>query len=392
MKHEAHFSGFVRNRHHRHSIALAAILFASTGQVVGASDFNLADPAYQARSAAAINQGKISQKCVPSSSSVTDTAYRPTVPPASRLVDDATKEGQLVVNSSLSDEPSIKALKAAFEMRFPGVVPVFASGGGASAEERILADHAAGNGSIDAVISIRPSWVAKALQEHAILPSDETIPEIFSTWPEGSWRWRSDSGTAAVAFYRALGIGYNSDLVKAEAAPKSYADLAKPEFKGQLLGMDPEAGVLYASIWKYIKDTTGDDTMRGLGENLIKTPLYADIQPAAQALGAGAGMVIMELGGNIAATMKANGAPVETVIPDKATGTQYSYLVSADAQHPNAAKLFAYWLYSDEGQWVASCAALAGTVAYPQNGAKEFVPMKPVSKEEMSEIRQLLGL
>jgi ABC-type Fe3+ transport system substrate-binding protein len=67
-------------------------------------------------------------------------------------------------------------------------------------------------------------------------------------------------------------------------------------------------------------------------------------------------------------------------------------VVSSDAPHPNAAKLFAYWLYSAEGQWVTSCSAFAATVAYPENGSKQFVPIESVSKEDIAKIKKLLGL
>lgn len=79
-------------------------------------------------------------------------------------------------------------------------------------------------------------------------------------------------------------------------------------------------------------------------------------------------------------------------MPETTTGTQYAFGVAAKAPHPNAAKLFAHWLYSAEGQWVFSCSALAGTVAYPGYGSKTFVPIESVSKADVAKIRQLLGL
>ncbi|PWK60335.1 ABC transporter substrate-binding protein [Aminobacter sp. AP02] len=368
------------------------VLATAIGTASNAAGFDTKDPAYVARAAEMVAQGKISKQCLPSSATAPDQAYVPIAEPPQDLIDAAAKEGELVLNSGVSDEPSVNAYKAAFQARYPNIKMTVAFGGGASAEERILADFAAGNNSIDGVISIRPTWVAKALKEKALVSLDQTIPGFFETWPGGAWRWHSEFGSTAPAFYRAIGIGYNSELVKQGLVPKSYQDLARPEFKGQLLGLDPEAAVLYASVWKHILDSVGEDTMRALGNNLIKTPLYSDIQPAAQALGAGSGMVIMQMGGNTAATMRANGAPVQVIISDTATGTQYSYLATANASHPNAAKLFANWLYSAEGQWVMSCAALAGTIAYPANGAKNFLPMKPVSKEEIARIKKLLAI
>jgi ABC-type Fe3+ transport system substrate-binding protein len=267
-----------------------------------------------------------------------------------------------------------------------------AAGRSAQLEERFLADHAAGNNQVDAVITNKINCAEEGYETGALLPLDQTIPDIFDAWPGGSWRWETEHGSTAPAFNRSFGLAYNSELVTGDLIPTQFADLANPAFKGQLLGLDPSESVTYARQWKHILDVVGEETFRQIGENLIKDPLYPDIQVAAQVLGAGGAMVIMEMGGNVAATMQANGAPIVGVMPDTATGTQYAYSVSSTAPHPNAAKLFGLWLYSAEGQWIMSCAAYAGTVAYTEQGAEEFVAIEDVSEEEIAHIRELLGI
>lgn len=378
---------------HIQALACGALIVAMTAQgAAAAGAFATDDPDYISRGDDLVSQGKITKACLPASATAPDSEYKPIPEPSADLVAAAIKEGQVVLNSGISDKTSIDAFKGAFELRYPDISVVVASGSSASLEERFLADHAAGNQQVDAAITNKIQWAAEALKEKAVLPMDQVIPGFFDTWPDGPWKWQTDAGSLAPALYRALGFAYNSDLVKGDLVPKQWQDLANPAYKGQLLAVDPEASATYARVWKHIMDVVGDDTMKKIGDNMIKQPLYSDIQPAAQVLGAGGGMVIMEMGLNVAASMKTSGAPVEAVVPDTATGPQYVLAVAPDAPHPNAIKLFTHWLYSAEGQWVMSCSALAGTVAYPAGGAKTFVQIDSVSKPDMAKIKELLGL
>jgi iron(III) transport system substrate-binding protein len=370
------------------ALAATALIVAACGKNDNAD--TQAD--YATRAADMVAQGKITKACLPNAAPSPAAEYVP-IPQASKeLIAAASKEGQLVINAGISDSTSITALEAAFELRYPNIKLSVATGNSESLEERFLADHAAGNQQVDVEISTKRKFIERALKDKAIHPLDRTIPGIFNTWPKGSWRWETDYGTTGIPFYRPLGIAYNTDLVKGDMIPKQYKDLANPAFKGHLLGLDPEASSTFASVWKQISKSVDENTMRAIGNNLIKKPLYSDIQVGAQALGAGGGMVIMEMGKNVAETMHASGAPVQGVMPDAVTGPQYGFGVATDAPHPYAAGVFAHWLYSAEGQWSMSCSAFMGSVAYPTHGVKTFVPFEPVSKEEMVKIKQQLGL
>ena len=369
--------------------------FAATALLVtacGKSNNNNTQADYATRAADMVAQGKITKACLPNAAPAPAAEYVAIPQPSKDLVAAAVKEGQLVVNAGISDSTSITALEAAFELRYPKIKLSVATGNSESLEQRFLADHAAGNQQVDVELSTKRKFIERALQEKAVHPLDQTIPGIFNTWPKGIWRWETEYGTTGIPFYRPLGIAYNTDLVKGDLVPQQYKDLANPAFKGHLLGLDPEASSTFASVWKHIMQAVDESTMRAIGNNLIKKPLYSDIQVGAQALGAGGGMVIMEMGHNVAMTMHQSGAPVQGVMPDSVTGPQYGFGVATDAPHPNAAKVFAYWLYSAEGQWSMNCSAYMGSVAYPTHGVKTFVPFEPVSKEEMAKIKQLLGL
>ncbi|HZY68973.1 MAG TPA: extracellular solute-binding protein [Devosia sp.] len=368
------------------------MLATTSSSVFAAGVYDLTDPDYLARAADMATQGRIQEACLPANAPPPDAGFKSIAEPSAELIAAAEGEGQLVINSGIGDETSISSYKAAFEARFPKITVTAVSGSSATFEARFLGDHANGNQSADAAITSHPEWVADGYKQGALVPLDQTIPDIFEAWPQGSWVWEVEGGATAVAFYRSLGIGYNSDLVPDGLEPEQWADLARPEFKGQLIAVDPAATLAFARVYKHMLDVVGEDTFRAIGENMIKNPLYADIQPASQALGAGAGMVIIELGANVGAALKRDGAPVEVVMPDSTTGTQYAFGVASAAPHPSAAKLFANWLYSAEGQWVLSCAAFSGSAAYSNFGSETFVPIEEVSDEEIAHMKDLLGL
>jgi iron(III) transport system substrate-binding protein len=370
------------------ALAATALLVTACGKSENADT----EANYATRAAGMVAQGKITKECLPTAAPAPAAEYVPIPQPSKELIAAAAKEGQLVINAGISDSTSITALEAAFELRYPKIKLSVATGNSESLEERFLADHTAGNQQVDVEISTKRKFIERALKDKAAQPLDQTIPGIFNTWPKGIWRWESEYGTSGIPFYRPLGIAYNTDLVKGNLVPRQYKDLANPAFKGHLLGLDPEASSTFASVWKHIMQTVDESTMRAIGNNLIKNPLYSDIQVGAQALGAGGGMVIMEMGRNVAVTMHQNGAPVEGVMPDSVTGPQYGFGVATDSPHPNAAKIFAYWLYSADGQWSMNCSAYMGSVAYPTHGVKTYIPFEPVSKEELARIKQLLGL
>jgi ABC-type Fe3+ transport system substrate-binding protein len=356
--------------------------------------FDLADPDYVARIQQMVAQGRISEECAPTSAPEPDPAYSSIPEPSSELIETAKQEGSLVINSGIGDQTTVNAYQAAFEARFPEITMTIASGGSAALEQRFLADFSAGNQLVDAVITNRIEFAATAYDLGALEPLDQVIPGFFDAWTDDeAWIWDTPHGKTALGFYRPLGLAYNTERVTGDLIPTDFADLARPEFRGELLGVDPEFSLTFARTWQHIVNILDEDTVRAIGDNLITTPLYTDIQTAAQALGAGGGMVVMQMGTNVAETMKANGAPIEAVIPPVTSGQPYAYGgVATGAPHPNAGALFGYWLHSPEGLWVMSCAAYAGTLAYGQYGSTEFQYIENVSDEEVAHIKELLGL
>jgi len=96
-----------------------------------------------------------------------------------------------------------------------------------------------------------------------VSPSAEGIPDKLKD-PDGYWTGFSS---------RMRVIVYNTNLVKAEEAPKSVLDLADPKWKGQAAIADPRFGSTsfhVAALYAEMGDEKADDFFRRLKANGVK--------------------------------------------------------------------------------------------------------------------------
>ena len=202
---------------------------------------------------------------------------------------------------------------------------------------------------IDVGLSFGPSAKAEGLLQPYKVSTWDSIP---ASQKDAEGYWTGD-------YYGVLSFEVNKDIVK--TMPADWADLLKPEYKNAVaLAGDPRAssqaiqGVYAAGL-----SAAGGDAAKA-GEAGLK--YFADLNKAgnfvpvigkAASLAQGATPIVIRWDYNALAdrdTLKGN-PPVEVVIPK--TGVVagvYLQAISAYAPHPNAAKLWLEYLYSDEGQ------------------------------------------
>jgi len=151
----------------------------------------------------------------------------------------------------------------------------------------------------------------------------------------------------------------NKDLVP--NAPADWADLLKPEYKGQVaLAGDPRASnqailaALAAGISKGGKSgkEAGEKGLEFFAE-LNKAGNFVPVIGKAGTLAQGATPIVVMWDYNALAAKDtlAGNPPVDVVVPKSGVlAGVYVQAISAYAPHPNAAKLWMEYLYSDEGQ------------------------------------------
>ena len=202
---------------------------------------------------------------------------------------------------------------------------------------------------IDVGLAFGPSSKAEGLVQPYKVATWDEIPDNIKD-PEGYWYGD---------YYGVMSLLVNKDLVA--NTPADWSDLMKPEYAGQVaLAGDPRAsnqailGVLAAGL------AAGGKAGKEAGEKgleffagLNKAGNFVPVIGKAGTLAQGATPIIVMWDYNALAARDtlAGNPPVEVVVPKSGVlAGVYVQAISAYAPHPNAAKLWMEYLYSDEGQ------------------------------------------
>ena len=160
---------------------------------------------------------------------------------------------------------------------------------------------------------------------------------------------RDADGTFA-AFRATLSpIAYNTKLVKAEDAPKTFRDLLDPKWKGNIVKAHPGySGTILTATFEMVRDI-GWDYYEALAKQNVMQVQSATDPPKKLSLGERS---VMADGTeyNIF-LLKEAGQPVEAVYPTEGT----PFIVGPNgifkaAPNPNAAKLFQSYCFTPEAQ------------------------------------------
>jgi iron(III) transport system substrate-binding protein len=275
------------------------------------------------------------------------TAQSPTpVEITPQLVEAAKKEGKLSWYTSV-DLPVAERIAKAFEARYPGVSVRVERSGAERNFQRIGQEYASRIYACDTVNSSDAAhfivWKRNGMLEQCLpidvaqhFPAEHKDAEGFYA----SWRVMLSV------------IAYNTTLVKAEDAPKSFADLLDPKWAGRMVKAHPGySGTIMTATHQMARDL-GWDYFEKLAKQRIMQVQSAADPPKKIALGERA--VMIDGGDYVVTLLKDKGDPVEIVYPTEGTPliTGPSAIMKR-AANPNAAKLFHCWGFTAEAQQVA---------------------------------------
>jgi iron(III) transport system substrate-binding protein len=327
-------------------VALLAVASCSSGSKTPSSNSEAATtsnaPAAAATTSAAPTSAASSASAPSSSASTAPFTYSETVDQA--CSDAVSKDGGTLNYVSGTDPEVFKAEAAAFNQKYPNIKVNFTSLRPADAVQRVVTENQAHHAlDIDATYSDLPS--AQPLFDQKLIANVDWsklgIASDLEFTLDGIQTFRTER--------EVLGLGYNTQLVKASDLPNTWQDLINPKWAGKVI-VDPRGSYLsgLAVAW-------GQDKTVSWFQQLMQTDKPNIVKGATasmQKVESGEALLTTSSHDSETAEQQAKGAPVAIKYLDVVPTTDYYAVIMKDAPHPNAAACFLAWWGSPDGQAV----------------------------------------
>jgi iron(III) transport system substrate-binding protein len=291
----------------------------------------------------------------------------PTFTGAAEVRDRAEAEGKLMFYAAFNANDS-KTLTDGFKQLYPKIDAMFYRATDAQLMERILTESRAGQNLWDVVMTT--SFYGHNLKKRGVLASYDSPERKY--YRDG---YKDPQATWTSIYTNYAAFGYNTRSVLKTAVPKSFADLLKPEWKGNI-GIDSRAYEWFGTMVKAMGDEKGIAYMRELAKQV---QLRNGRNLLAQLVAAG------EFKGGLTAysqtfeQLKPAGAPVDWVYLNPVFANIHPVGLSAKAPHPNAGKLFIDFVLSKKGQdLIRGMNRIPDRVDTPPEHARLMEGIKPV--------------
>lgn len=290
-----------------------------------------------------------------------------------KVIEAAKKEGRLTIYSyNMVGDVGIKVSQA-FAQNY-GFKPEVVTGGGAALAEKILTEKRNVMMTAD-IMDANPLQISNIKGAGATISSSE-IPVLKE---RGVWRtepWINDPERHILLHTTLYLTSFaNTNLLKPQDFPKSFAELAQPQWKGKMGTWDAaiSSGPTNLFLTLLRRKFIDENTLRAIGRNDIR--FVASNADASRSLLQGTYALDIETGnityGQIHASTGTT-LPIRPIAMQEGTVFTNNALAAVkDGPHPNAAKVFINWLLSPEGQNVFVKAQLLTPV---RKDVPDFVP------------------
>jgi iron(III) transport system substrate-binding protein len=280
------------------------------------------------------------------------------------IVEAAKKEGEVIVWGQ-AGEHLRRFWKDGFERDNPGItVRLFQAPNSSERDTRFLREFESGVLKVDVLVAGSGGIVSRLKPAKAIQPLKPFLqPDILDgkNWVGGNPVWVDNDREYVLIGDLVAGAAAVTNMSIGETELKSWDDLLNPRFDGKIISLDPrQSGQAFAfSLFLYASPDLGPAYLEKFfkGGRVIFTSDQRQtiewVESGRMQIGFGVRepeiAAMLEVGGKIRVfpTLLAEGKP-QTIV----NGSDSSLAIPnlTPLPHPNAARVFANWLFSKQGQ------------------------------------------
>jgi iron(III) transport system substrate-binding protein len=265
----------------------------------------------------------------------------------SKLIEAAKKEGTVVVRNG-TPATTMAGMAKAFEEQY-GIKVEYDRKVGVVGTDQFRQEERAGKHVVDVMWNVDPPGAIELaneglLQRYTLSNIDKILP------PEA----RLGDNVAYVTYWYDVVVQYNQQLIPTEVAEKKFATwrgLLDPDLAGGKIGMNEPAGgaIPFGTYLTWYQDPNyGRQFLVDLAKQ--EPRLYSGSAAGREALAAGEIAVYIPGWEDVAMLEFQNGNRTQWTYPEVAPSIPAAFAaISASAPHPNAARLFTAWMFSEDG-------------------------------------------
>jgi iron(III) transport system substrate-binding protein len=265
-----------------------------------------------------------------------------------RLIEGATREGQVVFYSAMIVNQMLRPLTAAFGKKYPFVKMSYWRADSEELLPKLSAEARAGKVVADLFEGSGGGEIAVAagLTQPFYSPALADYPDAY----------RDPKAELAPTRLSYFGLAYNTRQVPAERVPKTYLDLLDPQWKGRMAWP-------YATTGRYLflinlRLAWGEERALAYFKKLAEQKIVNFASGSARTLVdrviAGEYPIALNIYAHHPLISAAKGAPVNTALLDPVPSAAGTISLIKDAPHPHAAMLLMDFILSREGQKILS--------------------------------------
>ena len=257
-----------------------------------------------------------------------------------KIIEAAKKEGELAWWSTIAQDQSQKIVDE-FMKLYPFIKASYWRSGSVGLHNKILIEARAGRSSWDVISQTTPEFIFDLKQKKLIAPYNSPERGQFSADlkdREGYW-----TGTYALP----TGLGFNTQQVKKEDAPKSYKDLLDGKWKGSKISIDDENYELLVGLEQAWGKKPAVEYLKALA---AQAPTIGRVATQRTQLLAVGEFPLAISYTHTVEWSKSQGTSVDWVNLEPVVIKFDGIMLGAKAAHPNAAKLFIDFVLSQAGQ------------------------------------------